>query len=173
MTPQVAIEIRQATQEDTALSFAITEDAMRPYVEATWGQWDPVTQRRAHAESFVPATHWIVFAGGEAVGVVAAELEPSHVQLVKLYLRTPARGRGTGALILSSLLKAAAERSQPLRLRVLAVNIRAQAFYIRHGFRESSRTTERVFMEAKPSSYVGRTSSWKLRLRAAAAHVEG
>lgn len=71
-------------------------------------------------------------------------LEPSHVQLVKLYLRPHARGRGIGALILASLCRSAAVRSQPLRLRVLAVNIRAQAFYARHGFRESFRTAERV-----------------------------
>ena len=168
----MTLEVRQATKEDTALSFAITEDAMRTYVEATWGQWDPVAQRRAHAESFVPATHWIVLADGEAVGVVAAELEPSHVQLVKLYLRTLARGRGIGALILSSLLRSAAGRSQPLRLRVLAVNTRAQAFYSRHGFRESSRTPERVFMEARPNPSIERTSQRPLRALWSAAHVE-
>jgi ribosomal protein S18 acetylase RimI-like enzyme len=72
------------------------------------------------------------------------------VQLVKLYLRKKARGRGIGALILSALLRSAANRSQPLRLRVLAVNERVQAFYRRHGFREAFRTVERVFMEAKP-----------------------
>jgi len=155
------VEVRQATEEDTAFSFVVTEEAMRQYVEATWGQWDPVTQRQAHAESFAPSTHWIVLADGQAVGVVAAVLEPSHVQLSKLYLRTLARGHGIGALVLSALLRSAAKRSQPLRLRVLAVNTRAQAFYRRHGFRESFSTAERVFMEARPNPSFERTCPGK------------
>ena len=153
------VEVRQATKEDTSISFVVTEEAMRQYVEATWGQWDSVTQRLAHGESFDPATHWIVLADGQAIGIVAAALEPSHVQLVKLYLRTQSRGFGIGALILSALLRSAASRSQPLRLRVLAVNTRAQAFYRRHGFRESFRTAERVFMEARPNPSFERTST--------------
>jgi GNAT superfamily N-acetyltransferase len=146
--PQVRVEVRQATDEDLDLAFAITEEAMRQYVEATWGRWEPEEQRKLHAKSFEPSTHWVVLSGGEPVGIVAAELERSHVQLVKLYLCARARGQGIGAVILSALLRSAALRSQPLRLRVLAVNTRAQAFYIRHGFHESSRTAQRVFMEA-------------------------
>ena len=106
------------------------------------------------------------------MGVVAAELEPSHVQLVKLYLRSEARGRGVGTVILAALLRSAAQRSQPLQLRVLAVNVRAQRFYTRHGFRELSRTSARVFMEAKPNPSIERTSSSGLRPLPAAAHVE-
>ena len=166
------VEVRQATEQDTTFSFVVTEEAMRQYVEATWGQWDPVTQLRAHAESFVPSTHWIVFADERPLGLVAAALEPSHVQLLKLYLRAQARGCGIGALILAMLLRSAASRSQPLRLRGLAVNSRAQAFYLRHGFRETFRTAERVFMEAKPNPSIERTSSGRLRLPTAAAHVE-
>jgi GNAT superfamily N-acetyltransferase len=168
----VRIEVRQATEADSALAFSITEEAMRTYVQATWGRWDPVFQQRGHAESFASSTHWVVLADGESVGIVAAELESSHIQLVKLYLRAHARGRGIGALILSALLRSAARRGQPLRLRVLAVNTRAQAFYAQHGFRESFRTAERVFMEARPNPSIERTSSGRLRLLPAAAHVK-
>ena len=166
------IAVRQATEQDSALAFSITEEAMRTYVEATWGTWDPVFQQRGHAESFAPMTHWVVLADREPVGIVAAELEPSHIQLVKLYLRAHARGRGIGALILSALLRSAANRGQPLRLRVLAVNTRAQAFYAQHGFRESFRTAERVFMEARPNPSIERTAKSTLRMLSSAAHVE-
>ena len=166
------IEVRQATNEDLGLAFAVTEDAMRTYVEATWGTWEPEVQRQNHAESFHPSSHWVVFAEGEPVGVVSAELAASHVHLAKLYLGSNAQGRGIGALILSTLLRSAALRSQPLRLRVLAVNRRAQAFYERHGFRETSRTPQRVFMEAKPNPSIERTPASRLRRLAVAAHVE-
>ena len=69
-------------------------------------------------------------------------------------------------------LLSALARSQPLRLRVLAVNERAQAFYRRHGFHEAFRTAERVFMEAKPNPSIERTSQRPLRALCAAAHVE-
>ena len=166
------LEVRQATEEDCGLSFAITEEAMRQYVEATWGRWEHAEQVKAHAASFDPSSHWVVLADGQPVGIVAAELEPSHVQLVKLYLRTQARGQGIGAVIVSALLRSAANLSQPLRLRVLAINTRAQAFYARHGFHELSRTPERVFMEARPNPSIERTSQRPLRALWSTTHVE-
>jgi ribosomal protein S18 acetylase RimI-like enzyme len=145
---------------------------MRGYVESTWGKWEPAAQRRAHLASFSASTHWLLFEGKRVAGLVAAELHATHVQLVKLYLRAQFRDRGLGTVVLATLLNAARARAQPLRLRVLAVNTRAQAFYARHGFRESFRTTERVFMEARPNPSIERTSSSRLRLLAAAAHVK-
>ena len=143
------VEVRPATESDSALVYSITEEAMRGYVEATWGEWDLALQQRGHAESFTPSTHWIVHVDDEPVGVVAVDLEPSHIQLVKLYLRAAARGRGVGSLLLGALLRSAADRNQPLRLRVLSVNTRAQAFYARHGLREAFRTAERVIMTTR------------------------
>jgi GNAT superfamily N-acetyltransferase len=145
----VIVEVRPATEDDSALAYDISEEAMRAYVEATWGGWDVSLQQRGHAESFTPSTHWIVHVDDQPAGVVAAELQPSHIQLVKLYLRAAARGRGVGSLILRALLRSAAARQQPLRLRVLAVNTRARAFYARHGLREAFRTAERVFMTTR------------------------
>ena len=166
------LEVRQATEEDCELCFAITEEAMRGYVEATWGVWEPSAQRRSHAESFLPRTHWIILAEGVEVGLLSVVQEESHVQLVKLYLRSASRGQAVGSEIIHSLLAYAASRSQPLRLRVLAVNERAQAFYRRHGFLEASRTTERVFMEARPNPSIERTCQGPLRAPWPAAHVE-
>ena len=145
------LEVRQASAEDMELSFAIGEGAMREYVKATWGVWEQDEQRRAHAELFSPTTHWIVLANDREVGVVAAANETSHVQLVKLYLCSEVRSQGIGSKVLRSILRYGASHVKPVRLRVLSVNQRAQAFYARHGFRESSRTAERVFMVAKPN----------------------
>ena len=168
----MTVEVRQAEKSDIGLSFAFTEEAVRQHVEATWGVWEPAEQRLRHTASFDPSNHWIVLADQEPVGVVAAELKSSHVHLSKLYLRTHARGRGVGSLLLSALLRSAARRSQPLRLSVLAVNYRAQAFYVKHGFCESSRTAERVFMEARPNPSIERTVKSRLRLLSPAAHVQ-
>ena len=144
----------------------------RGHVEATWGVWEPSAQRKSHAESFVPRTHSIVLAEGAEIGLISVVQEQSHVQLVKLYLRSVSRGQGIGSELMNSLLACAASRYQPLCLRVLAVNERAQAFYRRHGFLESARTTERVFFEARPNPSIDRTFQRPLRALWPAAHVE-
>jgi len=108
----VKLEIRQALDQDTELCFSITEESMREYVEATWGVWEESSQRNTHAESFSPATHWIVLASGKEVGVVAAANESSHVQLVKLYLRSRARSQGIGSIVLRSILRFGAKHGQ-------------------------------------------------------------
>ena len=38
------LRTRPATLEDLAFTYAITEDAMRGYVEETWGGWDEEEQ---------------------------------------------------------------------------------------------------------------------------------
>ena len=40
--------------DDLALTYAITEDAMRSYVEETWGNWDGEEQRLKHRNNFTP-----------------------------------------------------------------------------------------------------------------------
>jgi GNAT superfamily N-acetyltransferase len=143
------IELREATPEDLDLAYAVTEEAMRGYVEATWGAWDPALQAVLHAKSFDPSTHWIVLEGGKPIGVVAARVERRCIRLIKLYLRDGARGRGIGATLLLSLLRAAEIRHLPVRLRVLAVNERALSFYARHGFQVTRRVRIGVHMEAR------------------------
>ena len=38
------LRMRPASQDDLALTYAITEDAMRDYIEETWGNWDEEEQ---------------------------------------------------------------------------------------------------------------------------------
>lgn len=142
------LRLRAATADDQALTYAITEDAMRGFVEQTWGRWDPEEQRRKHAEDFTPATHRIVLVGDEAAGLVALEDQPDHLWLVKLYLRAPYRGRGFGSQLLRDVLAAARAQGKPVRLRVLRVNTGARRLYERHGFRVVDESAERLFMQS-------------------------
>ena len=156
--PPHALTLRPVTPQDLALTYAITRDAMRGYVEQTWGAWDEGDQRRKHRDSFTPQTHRIIEmesvpGPSQAAGLVAAEPwpdDPRCVWLVKLYLRAGFRGRGFGSQVLGDLVQQAAAARRPLRLRVLRVNTRAQALYLRHGFSVFEETAERLFMERKP-----------------------
>ena len=139
--------LRAAAENDMEFVHQVTEDAMREYVEATWGRWAPVEQREKCRKSFNPNTHKIVQVGGKEVGVLAVQEHVTHVQLEKLYLLAGSRRCGLGSELLQHVVRIGQAKHLPVRLRVLAVNTAAQRFYARHGFTVSSRTTERVFME--------------------------
>lgn len=153
-TPAIPVfRLRNATADDLALTYTITEDAMRGYVEQTWGRWDPQVQLDKHRSNYTPETHHIVMVPGEgaeesAAGLVAVEELPTHTWLVKLYLLAAWRNRGIGAHLLQGVQQAAREQGKPVRLRVLRVNTPAQRLYARHGFRIIDETAERLFMES-------------------------
>lgn len=141
------LSLRNATAADLALTYAITEEAMRPYVEATWGRWDADEQLAKHQRNFTPETHQLILCNGVEAGFVAMEDFPSYTWLVKLYLRRDSRNQGIGSRLLQGFIATAAAQGKPLRLQVLRVNTRAQALYFRHGFKIAHETAERLFLE--------------------------
>ena len=140
------LRMRSATQDDLALTYAITEDAMRGYVEETWGKWDAEEQLQKHRANFTPETYRMIVVEGEVAGLVAVEEFPSHVWLVKLYLLAKYRGQGTGSKVLRDVLQGAAAQGKPVTLRVLRVNLRAQALYAKHGFKVTEQDAERLHL---------------------------
>ncbi|TAK83319.1 MAG: GNAT family N-acetyltransferase [Aquabacterium sp.] len=140
------VRTRAATPDDLALTYAITEDAMRGYVEQTWGKWDEEEQLQKHRANFTPETCRIILVEGEVAGLFVVENFPSHVWLVKLYLLAAYRGQGIGSTVLQTVQEDARVQGKPVTLRVLRVNNRAQALYARHGFKVTEETAERLHM---------------------------
>ena len=138
--------MRSATQEDLAVTYSITEEAMRGYVEETWGNWDEEEQLQKHRANFTPETYRMILVDEEVAGLVAVEEFLSHVWLVKLYLSVRYRGQGIGSQVLQDIQKDAAIRGKPVTLRVLRVNTRAQALYAKHGFKVTEESAERLHM---------------------------
>ena len=138
--------MRPATPDDLALAYAITEDAMRGYVEETWGTWDEEEQLQKHRANFTPETYKIILAEDEEAGLIALEEFPSHVWLVKLYLLSTYRGLGIGSHVLRNVQRDAAASGKPVTLRVLRVNTRAQTLYAKHGFKVTEESAERMHM---------------------------
>lgn len=147
--PRLPVELCAVQLSDLGFAFAVTEAAMRGYVEQTWGAWQHDVQFDNHAKSFNPATHQVISVGGAAAGLIAVATTASHVQLEKLYLLPAFRNHGIGSQVLQSVLARAAAQRKPVRLRVLAVNTAAQRFYARHGFVVTDTTAERVFMQSR------------------------
>ena len=143
------LRMRPATQDDLALTYAITEDAMRGYVEETWGNWDEQEQIQKHRANFKHETYRMILIEDEVAGLVAVEEFPSHVWLVKLYLLARYRGQGIGSQVLQDIQTCATVQGKPVTLRVLRVNTRAQALYARHGFKVTEENAERLHMASE------------------------
>ena len=140
------LRMRPATQNDLAIAYAITEDAMRGYVEETWGTWDEEEQLQKHRANFTPETYRMILIEDEVAGLVAVEEFPSHVWLVKLYVLAKYRGQGIGSQVLQGVQQNASAHGKPVTLRVLRVNKRAQALYAKHGFKLTEENAERLHM---------------------------
>jgi GNAT superfamily N-acetyltransferase len=145
--PPYLPQLRQATLDDEVSAFTVMEEAMRCYVEATWGPWDAELQAENHRLSFKPESHQLVIVEHQLAGLVAVEEHSSHHQLEKLYLLSPFRNQGFGAVLLQTVVDQANAVAKPVRLRVLKVNVSAQRFYAKHGFKITDETAERCFME--------------------------
>jgi len=140
------VHFRDATEDDLELTYAITEDAMRGYVEQTWGNWNPEEQQQKHRTNFTPETYRIILTEGRVVGFVATEEFPTHIWLVKLYLLKSDRNQGIGSQVLEGILNSAKARGKSVTLRVLRVNKRAQALYAKYGFQVTEENAERLYM---------------------------
>ena len=142
------LRLRDATEDDLQVTYEITEDAMRGYVEETWGAWDPEEQQQKHRLNFTPETHRVILIEDEVAGFVAVEEFASHVWLVKLYVLARFRGQGIGSQMLEGVLQNARAQGKPVTLRVLRVNRRAQALYERHGFNVTEESPARLVMSS-------------------------
>lgn len=147
-----ALHLRPATGDDLTLTYEITKDAMREYVVQTWGAWNEDEQLQKHHANFLAATHRVINFGDSVAGFVAVEDLPSHIWLVKLYLLSAFRGHGIGSEVLRLVIEQAESFNKPVRLRVLRVNVRAQALYARNGFHVIDQSPERIFMERSTSA---------------------
>ncbi|HET9822524.1 MAG TPA: GNAT family N-acetyltransferase [Burkholderiaceae bacterium] len=118
---------------------------MRAYAEQTWGSWAPAGNPAQHVAAFDPSGQSLIVIDDEPIGITAVREHGSEVVIEKLYLLTPHRSAGIGSRILRSVLAMARARSKPVRLHTLAVNVRARAFYLRHGFVVEREDHERVY----------------------------
>ncbi|MHC4473948.1 MAG: GNAT family N-acetyltransferase [Planctomycetota bacterium] len=143
--------LRDASEDDYEHVYRITREAMKEYVEATWG-WDEDQQRELHHKRFGSADMKIVLVGDEPVGYLKVARERDALFLKSLYLLQRWQSRGIGSAIFADLLREARERGIPVRLFVLKVNERARRLYERFGL-EVVTTTETHHEMTSTESY--------------------
>jgi ribosomal protein S18 acetylase RimI-like enzyme len=141
------ITLRPATPQDSALVYELKKRALGPCVIAAHGGWNEEEQQRMHERQFRPAGSQIVMQDGRVVGMLSADEHADHIHLRQLFILPEAQNRGIGTRLLGLVLERARTVALPVRLQVLKVNKRAQAFYVRHGFRVVGETETHEKME--------------------------
>jgi ribosomal protein S18 acetylase RimI-like enzyme len=141
-----ALTLKPGIVADAERLYQLTEQTMRDYVEATWGEWHADVARAGILDDIAHGRMLIVSADGALVGLMSVRDEPTHIHLDKLYIASHFQRRGIGTQLLRELIQRATVEGRPLRLRVLRVNP-AKALYERLGFVVIDQTQERYFME--------------------------
>jgi len=144
------VDLRDAESGDSELAYTIKRAAFRDYVDQVWG-WAEEEQRRLHEARFASHRVQIIRAAGADVGMLATELRTDCLSLHQLFILPEYQGRGIGRECMDRVIRTAALRGLPVRLRVLKVNPRARVFYERLGFACTGETTTHHMMEWTPS----------------------
>jgi ribosomal protein S18 acetylase RimI-like enzyme len=141
-----SLALAPATATDGEFLYRLTEQTMRGYVEAVWGNWDEQTARKFAHKTARDGSFQLITQNGVTVGAVRVERFPDHIRLDQLYVATPYQRRGIGTEVVRGLIAEARSANKPLRLRVLKSNP-AKKLYERLGFVVTETTNERYYME--------------------------
>jgi ribosomal protein S18 acetylase RimI-like enzyme len=145
----IQLRLREATVADSDFIYQVVESTMRSYVEQVWGSFSEDYNRRNIAEAISMRSYSIIVIEERDVGALAVERCDTHIQLTQLYVIPAYQNRGIGTTLVRKLISEAKDLGKPLRLRVLSSNP-ARRLYEREGFRVTSTTPERFFMEIDP-----------------------
>ena len=140
------VELRQASLADAEFIYRLVEVTMRSYVEQIWGSFSEELNRQNIAETIAAKNYSIIQCRGENIGAISVERHPDFIELSQLFILPQHQNKGIGTSLVRTLALEARQGGMPLRLRVLKSNP-ALCLYERLGFRVSSTTPERVYME--------------------------
>ena len=129
------MNVRKAQLSDSEFVYRVKKEALGGYIEDTWG-WDEAFQYNYHLNSYEPSSISIYSTPEQGdIGYAELDIGEKHMAITGIYILEEFQNHGAGTVIIKSVLKDAAEKDLPVRLRVLRVNLKASRLYERLGFR--------------------------------------
>ena len=128
--------LRQANADDEGFLYELHREAMRDYVEITWG-WNEAWQRTHFATSYSPLHNAVIVRTASGPADVGHPRPTPHLRSIFLRdieLSAGERGRGIGSAVLGAVIALAEDSERHVELNVLACNP-ARHLYARLGFR--------------------------------------
>jgi ribosomal protein S18 acetylase RimI-like enzyme len=144
-------------RSDFETVFAMHREAFRAHIERIWGTWDENWQRDNFRRECSESMCEVIVVDDSPAGFIQRVEESDCISVWNVALRSEFRGRGIGTALVQELQERARERGVELRLRVFPANERAQRFYMRLGFRETSRNRTGIDLACR--SFYSRASS--------------
>ena len=123
--------LRKANPDDFMLAYDIRKNALRVYVEQTWG-WDEQWQLKYHEQDFNSDILHIIEVEGKPAGSLEIFNENGNVKVSGLYITDMYQNLGIGTSIMYEIIN---NTSSAVLLQVLKVNNKAKRFYKRLGFK--------------------------------------
>ena len=146
-----SLTLRKSSLDDSEFAYSAKRAAFREYVEKVWG-WDEDEQRQLHEQRFGAQDFRVINLAGTDVGIMAVVVAPDCVKVNQLFILPEHQGKGIGRKCMLLIMEEVRQLRLPIRLRVLKVNPRAQAFYQRLGFVRTGETGTHVLMERAPNA---------------------
>ncbi|HEY5801329.1 MAG TPA: GNAT family N-acetyltransferase [Burkholderiaceae bacterium] len=128
------IRTRLAGPEHKAAIWELYQSALQPHIETIWG-WDLAWQHSYFEGAWSEAATLVVEADGALAGYLQLDLRPGAAYLRMLIIGQQFRGQRIGASLLAAVCALCEASANPLTLRVFRVNLAAQRFYQREGWR--------------------------------------
>ena len=141
-----SLTLRKARPSDSEFTYYAKKAAFREYVEKVWG-WDEDEQRLLQSQRFRAQDFRVISLNGIDIGILAVVVAPDSVKVNQLFLLPEHQGKGIGSKCMLLIMEEGRQLGLPLRLRVLKVNLRAQAFFQKLGFVCTGETDTHVLME--------------------------
>ncbi len=117
------LALRAAVHEDEDFLFALHRDAMREYVDATWG-WNETWQRTHFTATFAPARQAVIVRAETRrdVGRISLTRHWRKIFLRDIELLSAERNRGAGTAVLEAVLALGHDSGRCVELHVLRCN---------------------------------------------------
>jgi GNAT superfamily N-acetyltransferase len=137
-----------AKREDEDALFALHREALRVYVDETWG-WNDAWQRAHFADHYVAGRNALIVRTGRdrLIGRLSLSRHWRQIFLRDIELVAGERNRGIGSALIRAVLALARESNKGVELLVLDCNP-AQHLYARLGFSAVSDDGARTRMRA-------------------------
>ena len=136
----------RAMTGDSELIFDIKKRSIKPYVEKMFG-WDEEWQRQFVYKNYRPKDIEFIIAEDHCIGILEVQEDDNEIFLKNILIVDEYQEHGIGTDILKQLIEKAEASQKSIRLEVLAINQRAEAFYKRLGFEVTERTNIKVCMK--------------------------
>ena len=138
------LRLRPATAGDREFLWRLHREAMRDYMDRTWG-WDDAWQRARFDENFDTAPLRMVEYGAHTIGYMSVQRSGDEIFLAAIEIAPKFQNQGIGTRLIGNVLDEADRLRLAVRLRVLKVNP-ARGLYERLGFQCASETSTHFVM---------------------------